>query len=279
MLHIRPMTAADLSLGLRLAEQAGWNQTQADWQRFLRLDPQGGFVAEWLGQPVGTVTTFLFGHVAWIATVLVDEPFRRQGIGTRLVQHALAHLDEHGVSTVRLDATEFGRPIYERFGFTPGYELARFEGRAGRCPGNHAVQPLVSDLTDAAIELDRRVTGTDRRCLLEELFQQTLHHAWAFVDGDELIGYATVRRGRRAYQIGPAAAVTNEAGRELLDQTLLHCEGERVFVDIPHENRMALAWAENRGLRRQRRFVRMSRGDPVPEQPSQMWATSGPEKG
>jgi GNAT superfamily N-acetyltransferase len=273
------MTAADLSLGLHLAQQAGWNQTEADWRRFLKLQPQGGFVAQWEGQPVGTVTTFRFGKVAWIATVLVDVSFRRRGIGTRLVEHALAHLDDHGTSTVRLDATEFGRPIYEQFGFTPEYELARFEGRAGGRQVNEKVQPLTSDLMDAAIELDRRVTGTDRRCLLEQLLQQGSPNAWTFVDDGELIGYAMVRRGRRAHQIGPAAAITSEAGQELLDQALFHCAGEPVFVDIPSENRMAVRWAENRGLRRQRRFVRMSRGNPVLDHPNQIWATSGPEKG
>ena len=273
------MTDADLSLGLRLAQQAGWNQTEADWRRFLILHPQGCFVAKWEDQPVGTVTTFLFGKVSWIATVLVDEPFRRRGVGTRLVEHALTHLDDRGAATVRLDATEFGRPIYEQFGFAPEYELTRFEGRAGGQQELRTFRPLTLDLIEAAIELDRRVTGTDRRCLLEQLLQQGGPDKWAFVDDGKLIGYATVRRGRRATQVGPAAAITSEAGQELLDQALGHGEFKPVYVDIPCENRAAVKWAENRGLRPQRHFVRMSRGDPVHDHPSQIWATSGPEKG
>ncbi len=51
MLRVRPMSAADVPLGLRLRGQAGWNQTEADWRRFLGLQPDGCFVAELDGAP------------------------------------------------------------------------------------------------------------------------------------------------------------------------------------------------------------------------------------
>ena len=46
MIRIRTMTVRDIPLGLRLARQAGWNQTEADWRRFLDLEPEGCFVGE-----------------------------------------------------------------------------------------------------------------------------------------------------------------------------------------------------------------------------------------
>ena len=57
MIHVRPLTAADVALGRRLCAAAGWNQTEADWRRFLDLQPDGCFVAEWEDRPVATVTT------------------------------------------------------------------------------------------------------------------------------------------------------------------------------------------------------------------------------
>ena len=48
-LTLRLMTPGDIELGMRLKGQAGWNQTPADWQRFLELEPNGCFVAEWDG--------------------------------------------------------------------------------------------------------------------------------------------------------------------------------------------------------------------------------------
>src|ERR1043166_5775791 len=123
MLTIRPMTDADLPLGMRLSEQAHWNQTDADWRRLLDMQPDGAFVAEWNGKPAGTALTTRFGPVAWISMVLVDEAQRNQGIGTALVKHALEMLDRDRIPAVRLDATTLGQHLYEKLGFVEQFRL------------------------------------------------------------------------------------------------------------------------------------------------------------
>jgi GNAT superfamily N-acetyltransferase len=92
------------------------------------MQPDGCFVAELDGTSAGTTTTCVFNGVAWVAMVLVDKSLRGKGIGTGLLKHALDHLKKRNVRTVRLDATPAGRPIYEKLGFVPEYELARYEG-------------------------------------------------------------------------------------------------------------------------------------------------------
>jgi GNAT superfamily N-acetyltransferase len=93
MLRVRAMTEADIALGMRLKGQAGWNQLEPDWRRALQLQPDGCFVAELDGMAAATTTTCIFGSVAWIALVLVDEALRGRGIGTALMNAALAFLD------------------------------------------------------------------------------------------------------------------------------------------------------------------------------------------
>ena len=51
-IQIRKMTTDDLTLGLRLSRQAGWNQTEADWSRLMYFEPEGCFVAELDGSNV-----------------------------------------------------------------------------------------------------------------------------------------------------------------------------------------------------------------------------------
>lgn len=128
MLRIRGMTVADIPVGMRLKEQAGWNQVPADWSRLLDLEPDGSFVAELDGAAAGTVVTCQFGPVAWVAMMLVDESFRSHGIGRSLMEHALDHLDSHGVETIRLDASPQGRPLYESLNFVAEATLARYLG-------------------------------------------------------------------------------------------------------------------------------------------------------
>ena len=88
MIRVRALTAADLPLGLCGA--AGWNQTEADWRRFLDLQPDGCFVAELDGASVGTTTTCVFSRVAWVAMALVAEAVRGRGVGAALLGAALA---------------------------------------------------------------------------------------------------------------------------------------------------------------------------------------------
>jgi len=90
MLQIRRMTVEDVPFGMHLKEQAGWNQTEADWRRLLAMEPDGGFLAEMGSEPAGTLTACVFGSVAWIAMVLVEEARRGQGIATALLKHAIA---------------------------------------------------------------------------------------------------------------------------------------------------------------------------------------------
>jgi hypothetical protein len=97
--------------------------------------------------------------------------------------------------------------------------------------------------------------------------------------GAAAVGYAMLRPGSRATQIGPVVATIEEAGRALCDGALRQCAGRSVFVDVPLQNLPAVEWAQSRGLAEQRRFTRMRRGEPVMEQVELLWASSGPEKG
>jgi len=273
------MTSSDVPLGMRLKKQAGWNQTEADWRRFLALEPGGCFVAEVDGTPVGTVTTCEFGSVAWIAMVLVDKASRGVGVGTRLVEFALEHLDGRGMASARLDATALGRPIYQKLGFVAEYDLARMEGAAPSVRRPAAARPMLDRQLAAVCDLDRRLTGTHRRRLIERLYRERPGAVWAVAEGGGVAGYAASRAGSRATQIGPDAADDPEAGRAVLDAAIGPCAGRPVFLDVPLDNAPAVRWAESGGLTVQRNFTRMCRGQPVRDRPDLIWASSGPEKG
>lgn len=279
MLHIRTMTADDVPLGMHLRDQAGFNQTEADWRRFLDLEPDGCFVAELDREPVGTVTNCVFDRVGWIAMLLVNRRVRGRGIGTRLTEHALAYLDARGVRSVRLDATPRGRPVYEKLGFVAEYELARREGPATGGRSHDLVSTITADQLGEIVELDRKVTGTNRRRLIECLYREKPDAMHVFRVNERIAGYVTFRDGSNATQIGPGVALSEEAGRMLGDVALGRCAGRPVFVDVPVDNAPAVAWAESNGLLVQRPFTRMRRGQPVVDHPTQLWASSGPEKG
>jgi GNAT superfamily N-acetyltransferase len=59
----------------------------------------------------------------YVFGVHVDEPYRGRGIATRLTNAAVDFLQERAPWAIRLHASPFGRPIYERMGFVPTNEM------------------------------------------------------------------------------------------------------------------------------------------------------------
>jgi GNAT superfamily N-acetyltransferase len=272
------MTILDVPLGMRLKHQAGWNQTEADWRRFLDLEPEGCFVAELDGTPVATTVVCTFGPVAWVAMVLVDAAARGRGIGTALMRHALAYLDERGVRSVRLDATPLGRPLYEKLGFVAQFELARHEGVLPSAAKATGVEPAHPEDLEELLALDRAATATDRRPLLLRLFAEQPDVVRVVRRDGRCVGFVTARLGTRALQIGPCIASV-EAGPLLFADAWHRYAGEYVFIDIPTGNMRAAAMAAAQGLTVQRHLLRMCRGEGIVERVEELWASSGPEKG
>jgi len=279
MMTIRSMTLADLSLGMRLKDEAHWNQLAEDWRRFLAMAPDGCFVAEVDGVGVGTLTTCRFGTVAWIAMLLVDARMRGQGLGTALMSHALAYLDACGVATIRLDATPQGQPVYEKLGFVAEYPLVRYAGvLPAHAPGADA-QLYRAELAPALIQLDTQICGYDRRVLLTRLLAENLETTWVYQCAGQLLGYGAVRPGANATFLGPCLATTTQAGTALLARLISRYAGHPVLIDIPQQNTVARAMVTASDLREHRSFLRMYRGTLPVDQPANIWATSGAEKG
>jgi len=127
-LHLRHLTETDLDFADRMRAALGWNQRREDWARYLRHAPDGCFLAEWEGQPAGTVTTTSYGEdLAWIGMLLVHPDYRRRGIATALMERALEHLRSRRIRCIKLDATPEGRPVYERLGFRDEWTMQRWE--------------------------------------------------------------------------------------------------------------------------------------------------------
>lgn len=278
-MNIRLMTLNDLPLGLRLSAQAGWNQTEADWRRFMRLEPDGCFVAQWAQEPVATTAAFVFGSVGWIAMVLVDEAFRHRGIASRLVEHALKYVEQRSVRTTRLDATPLGRPVYERLGFLPEYSLVRMQGTVVPPADDSGFVSLPAGHVQEMCDLDRHITGTSRQRLIQALHDERPEATAAGFTAGGVTGYAMWRPGRRASQIGPAMARSAQTGVALLDQMWRRCPAGTVFADVPTGNATAVAWFTSHAFTVQRDFTRMCRGPRIADFPERMWASSGPEKG
>lgn len=276
MLNIRLMTSDDIPFGMTLKQANGWNQLPGDWQRFVDLEPGGCFVAEFEGNFIGTTCTVIFENVAWVAMVLVDQSYRGKGIGTALMKRALNYLREQNVSTIRLDATPMGQPVYEKLGFKADYTLARYAGNLPSRPApGEGVEHVLPGEVKVIGEIDREVTGTDRSKMLGRFFFES-PRAMRWIRSERSFVYT--RAGSNARQVGPCLA-TSDAAPRLLEDVCHHHAGADVYMDIPVANEPACRFALSLGLTVQRRLLRMTLGPRVQENLDKLWASSGPEKG
>jgi predicted GNAT family acetyltransferase len=247
----------------------------------MELEPNGCFVAEKEGIPVATTTSCCFGRCAWIAMVLVDTTFRNQGIAKQMLLHAMEYLENKGVTTIRLDATELGQGLYRKLGFKDEYEVTRFtcEPVSETATAAFTQEFIEEEVMRDIVKLDQYVTGADRTMLLRSLIGQGSPFCYTHADNGKVEGYGCTREGLSAVQIGPAIATNPDAGRRVLDQITSHLLGQRIFIDIPSQNFPAVDWAEANGFVKQRAFLRMYRGQRIQDFPELIWASSGPEKG
>ena len=59
------------------------------------------------------------GKIAHLMNVYTNSQYRRQGIAFHLLSILIHEAKEKGITKISLDATELGRPLYEKLGFVP----------------------------------------------------------------------------------------------------------------------------------------------------------------
>jgi GNAT superfamily N-acetyltransferase len=253
-LHL--LTSADVPAAMRLTDDAGWNQTVADWTRLLTASPEGCFAAHVDGRLAGTVTTIRYeDRFAWIGMVIVHDALRGQGIGTALLQEALDHLTFRHLPCVKLDATPRGRPLYEKLGFEPEEEIERWQlTREPRVAAD-------TDPTDLGpiLEPDRIVFGADRALLLRSIAREAPELVIVEQNGAHA-GYALGRHGSLTDHLGPWVASSEPVAANLLDAFLRRSSRARIFVDCPASHPWATELVRQRGFVRSRSLTRMFRG-------------------
>lgn len=239
-LRIRPLRPADVPRALALSRQAGWNQVAADWHRLLELSPDGCF-GGWLdGTLIATSTLVIHGKAdagptGWIGMVLVDEAHRREGYGTRLFERALERATAAGVSDVGLNATDEGRSIYVRSGFVEVARIRRWHGPLSVPSGDRDRNRIVTNpAPERLLDRDRAVCGVDRGAVIGHLQAEPDTRSVAAVDrrSGDCRGYAIVRPGRDAHQIGPLIATDGSALTALLAGIADRVDPPSVVVDV-----------------------------------------------
>jgi GNAT superfamily N-acetyltransferase len=253
--RIRQLSNADLALCRALTDEHGWAYADQKWLYLLTNtncfgidDPAGGLAAMALLARYGP-------DLAGIGTMLVAGRFARQGLGTALIQHALA---QAGDATVFLYATSNGRPLYAKLGFRTFFSVANLVGEFAAETAARTTRPATTADLPAILRLDAEVFGADRAGLVSALFDYAGHVRVLNRDG-RITGYAAGFDNPDNVSIGPLVAANETDARALITDIAVRADRPiRLDVDANHPG--LIAWAEAHGLVDRRPTAFMAHG-------------------
>ena len=286
---LRDLTFDDIPSSMDLSTVAGWNQTPEDWSRILRLSPGGCRCIEVEEEVVATTTLLEYGtDLAWVGMVLTRPEHRRKGLARRLLEDAIAHAKRDGIRTLKLDATEEGRPLYESLGFVVEGAIERWGRRDQSMPGkdgrtlnsdslSRQLEQLGRAMPNHLLALDVEAFGASRKVVLRELSRSRANLSTS--------GYVLSRPGRTARSIGPCVASSEDEAVHLIAEHLaMHESAAEDFQiswywDLLPSNAAAVKCAADFGFTRHRALWRMRRGEPIENNDAMAFATAGFELG
>jgi GNAT superfamily N-acetyltransferase len=241
-LKIRDMAPDEAEVAIALATAQGWRDRRRFYDFVFRVPTCQPVVAVAADHVVGTGLATAQGSVGWLGAIAVEAMWRRRGIGRAITEELCRRLRAAGCTTLSLEATDDGRPMYERMGFRLAATYHQLQ--AGHLPevpaapaGAHVRRLEPADLP-AIYELDRLATSEDRSVALAVMARDG---GWVLERGGAVCGFLVP--AERAY--GPVIAPRFEDGLFLLD---LHRHvipaGADVRAGIPDPH--AAAWRELR---------------------------------
>jgi hypothetical protein len=235
---------------------------RSDLETYLAAQPDGWFVIVDGDEVLAVGGALAYGSFCWIGLVATDPARQRQGLATKISAHLIEWAHELGCTTMALDASVAGRPVYERLGFRvvgETVELSLPPVPPGEEPSSAVCRS--TDDVDRLLSLDRRIFGGDRARLLRALRREEAARCYVAMNGDGPAGYLFARKRL----LGPGCARNDGIARRLVRAAL----ADRVEIGDTVEQRLLLP-IESRyldalyglGLRVERRLAHMRLGDP-----------------
>ncbi len=228
--------------------------------RYHRLQPDGWILALRDERPVGMGGALLSGARARIGLMAVLPEMQHQGIGAALMQHLLEWIANRGATTVLLDATPAGVPLYAKLGFIPDDTacayIQRRSSRVVDAPARATTQLEPEELPEV-IRYDEGRLGTQRTGVLTSYYEEFADRMFVARNSQGNIAGYLIAQARR---LGPWVADTPEIAGSLLQHALRLSFSPSPMALIPEYNQAAQLLLKEAGFLPERRWQSMRLG-------------------
>jgi len=206
----------------KLIDLTGWDEARDDIKRTM-LNPNSTYITvidNETAEMIGITLAVSFGQIGVIGHVIVNPNFRGMGIGQELMNEAMRILEFQGCKTIKLDAVEKAKTLYERVGFVFELNSLRYKitienlsnlndliTKTKKYEQKFPVINCKEDDLVQIIEADKEFFGGNRENLLFPLFEDFPEFSFITRDKDDsLAGYlfGTFQNGVLKLRIGIA---------------------------------------------------------------------------
>ncbi|MDQ6714190.1 MAG: GNAT family N-acetyltransferase [Candidatus Dormibacteraeota bacterium] len=236
----------------------GSTSRRKELEIYVTVQPDGFFVIEEDDRIVAAGGCLVYGSFSWMGLVGTHPEARGRGHASRLSEHLVTWSYAKGCTTVALDASALGRPIYEGLGFQPvgsTIQLGPTGMPSSRNPKVSVRRAAAAD-TDQVLELDAGIFGGDRSDLLQRLMgRNDISGLVTRSAAGRLTGFLFVQERL----IGPGAAASPDVAQALVRQAMVDASAERTLL-LPFESAY-LEVLRSLGFVEQKRLTHMRHGD------------------
>lgn len=157
---------------------------------------------------IGIGTAIFYENTSWIAHLIVNQKYRNNGYGTKILDYLCDYCRKNGYKKILLFATDMGYPLYIKYGFKVQTEYVLYEKTIET---NYNFKDNISDIKlkdrEKIFELDKFAVGEGRK----ELLLQFISDGLIYKQNNIITGFYLQSLGE-----GLIIANNIEAGMELL---------------------------------------------------------------
>jgi len=228
-------------------------------KRYLEIQSCGPFVARMDDEIVGFGAAMDFGPFAYVGKMGVDPRFQRRGVGGNILEAILGWLKNRKCPTALLDASTYGAPLYEKFGFIESDLTAVMQQqntmKNPKMKGNRVKTGLVE--FPKLLSFDKPLFGADRLQLLRSYFDDDpMRFLISYDKLDQVDGFLVAQ----SRVIGPWVAKTAEVAEGLMQEAMEFSFEVNPTVFVSVSNRVALDLLSRYGFEKQRTQRHMYKG-------------------
>ncbi|MEA1981269.1 MAG: GNAT family N-acetyltransferase [candidate division Zixibacteria bacterium] len=194
-------------------------------QNFISYNPKGCFALVNRDKTLGIVTTTLYDNIGWIGWLYVDDSFRHQGLGERLMRKAIEYINKNKIYSVVIEAVREAATLYQRIGFESQFETHHFKLYPDKIKpnqnNNFQILPISSIPREKLADFDFKYFHQNRHELFKIIVNNPKFSGYIALENKKIIGYIFVTEDSKSLQVSPLVINLNHPHKYELTNSLL----------------------------------------------------------